>query len=71
MVTLDTKRIDRDARQLADEVVQHLARLPGAAVTVTVEIEAHLPDGAPDDVIRTVLENANTLKFRASTFEES
>jgi hypothetical protein len=37
---------------------------------VTLEIEAHLPDGAPEDVVRTVTENASTLKFTDQGFEE-
>jgi hypothetical protein len=35
-------------------------------VTVTLEIEADIPDGAPDNVVRTVTENSQTLKFTES-----
>ncbi|MGH2535380.1 MAG: DUF499 domain-containing protein [Thermomicrobiales bacterium] len=69
-VKLDEKRINRDAGQIADEVIQHLANLPHAEVTVTIEVEATLPDGVPDDIVRTIVENANTLKFTRSSFEE-
>ena len=31
---------------------------------------AGLPDGAPDQVVRTVTENARTLKFKEYGFEE-
>ena len=34
-----------------------------------MEIEAVIPDGAPDQVIRTVTENSRTLKFDDSGFE--
>jgi len=46
------------------------ARLVGAEVRVTVEIEAQIPEGAPDNVVRTVTENCRTLKFTSQGFEE-
>jgi hypothetical protein len=45
---LDPTRIARDAGTIAEAVVQHLASLAGAKLSVTVEIEAEMPDGAPD-----------------------
>ena len=42
----------------------------GADVKVTLEIEANIPDGAPEQVVRTVTENSRTLKFEVSGFEE-
>lgn len=69
-MTLDTKRVGRDAASIAEEVIQHLELLPGASVHVTLEIEALLPEGAPDDVVRTVLENCQTLRFESKGFEE-
>jgi hypothetical protein len=60
-----------DAGRIAQEIVQHLAALPGARVRVTLEIEADVPDGAPEQVIRIVTENGRTLRFRASGFEDS
>ena len=35
-----------------------------------LEIEAALPHGAPDNIVRTVTENARTLKFKSQGFEE-
>ena len=43
-VTLDPTRVGRDASRIADEVIAHLAGLVGAKVTVTLEIEAEIPD---------------------------
>jgi hypothetical protein len=37
---------------------------------VTLEIEAQVPSGAPDNVVRTVTENSRTLKFTTHGFEE-
>lgn len=54
-----------------NHAIQHLSGLMGADVKVTLEIEADLPDGAPDNVVRTVTENARTLKFDSFGFEES
>ncbi len=68
-VTLDATRVGRDASQIADEVIAHLAGLVGAKVTVTLEIEAEIPAGAPDHVVRTVTENSRTLKFVSQGFE--
>jgi hypothetical protein len=43
--------------------------LVGAKVTVTLEIEAEMPSGAPDHVVRTVMENGRTLRFSSQGFE--
>src|SRR5207249_2183265 len=67
---LEPLRTTRDASQIADAIVQHLASLPGARVRITIEIEAEIPDGAPDHVVRTVTENSRTLKFESFGFEE-
>jgi hypothetical protein len=55
--------LGRDAGNAAEEVVRHLSRLDGAKVRVTIEIEAEVPGGIPEDVVRTVMENCRTLKF--------
>jgi predicted AAA+ superfamily ATPase len=68
-VTLDSTRVGRDAGRIADEVVTHLVGLVGSKVTVTLEIQAEIPTGAPDNVVRTVTENGRTLKFGSSGFE--
>jgi hypothetical protein len=69
-VRLDPTRVGRDAGQIAQEVIQHLTTLPGAKVEVLLEIQADLPSGAPDTVVRTVTENCRTLKFESFEFEE-
>ncbi|HWG32541.1 MAG TPA: hypothetical protein VN650_00140, partial [Gemmatimonadaceae bacterium] len=62
-------RVGRDASRIAEEVIAHLAGLVGADVTVTLDISAEIPGGAPDQVVRTVTENARTLKFNSQGFE--
>ena len=69
-VPLDSTRVGRDASRIADEVISHLSGLVGAKVTVTLEIEAEVPSGAPDHVVRTVTENSRTLKFTSHGFEK-
>ena len=63
-------RVGRDASLIGDEVIAHLASLVGANVTVTIEVEAEIPDGAPDNVVRTVTENSRALKFTSQGFEK-
>jgi predicted AAA+ superfamily ATPase len=69
-VVVDPARVGRDAGRIADEVISHLVGLVGSEVTVTIEIEARIPSGAPDNVVRTVTENSRTLKFTSQGFEE-
>jgi hypothetical protein len=66
-VILDPARVGRDAGRIADEVVTHLVGLLGSSVRVTLEIEAEIPQGAPDNVVRTVTENSRTLKFTGNS----
>jgi hypothetical protein len=68
-VRVDPARVGRDASRIADEVVAHLAGQVGAELTVTIEIQASLPNGASDQLVRTVLENSRTLKFDVHGFE--
>ena len=68
-VTLDAGRVGLDASTIANEVIAHLEGLVGAKLSVTLEIEAEVPDGFPDHVVRTVNENSSTLKFTVHGFE--
>jgi hypothetical protein len=68
-LTLDATRVGRNTSRIADEVVAHLSGLVGAKVKVALEIEAEIPSGAPDHVVRTVTENSRALKFMSHGFE--
>jgi predicted AAA+ superfamily ATPase len=68
-VTLDPQRVGRDAGKIAEEVIAHLTSLIDSDVTVRLDIEASVPAGVPDNVVRTVTENARTLKFTSQGFE--
>ena len=69
--TLNATRLSRDVDAIATSVVQHLAGLLDAKVKITLEIEADMPSGAPENVVRTVTENCRTLKFDSQGFEEA
>jgi hypothetical protein len=68
-VRIDPTRAGRDAGKNADEVLAHLVGLVGTNVTVTLEIEATIPSGAPENVVRTVTQNGRDLKFTSGGFE--
>ncbi|MCH7727994.1 MAG: AAA+ family ATPase, partial [Planctomycetes bacterium] len=70
-VPLDANRLGRDAGQIAEEVLGHLVGLQGAKAEVMLEFEVCVPDGVPDQVVRTVTENCRTLKFKSQGFESS
>jgi hypothetical protein len=69
-VQLNPARVSLHAAQIAEEVIVHLTSLLGAKVRITLEIEAEVPDGVPDNVVRTVTENSRVLKFEQVGFEE-
>lgn len=68
-VELSPDRVGRDAGRIADEVISHLSGIVGAEVKVTLEIEATIPGGVSEKVVRTVTENGRTLKFKSQGFE--
>jgi hypothetical protein len=67
-VQLDPTRIVKEAGRVALEVLEHLSTLTDAEVEVSLEIKVRVPDGIKDDVVRTVSENAKTLKFQVAAF---
>jgi hypothetical protein len=67
---LDPERVNRDFGRVAQEVIQHLGATLGTDLEVTVDIAARNEGGFPDHVVRTVLENANTMRFDDAGFEE-
>jgi hypothetical protein len=67
---IDPERYGRDLTKLQQEILPHLAEPDVGQLRITVEIEATLPDGFPEDKIRTVTENARVLKFERAEFDE-
>ena len=67
-VKIDATRMNRDVPTISKEVVQHLTDLLTANVDVTLEIQAQVPEGIPENVRRTLAENCRTLKFKDADF---
>lgn len=67
---LDPERYGKDITKVAQEVIQHLAAQEGVNLDITIEINAVKKDGFPDTTVRIVSENARTLKFDDSGFED-
>jgi hypothetical protein len=65
---LDPQRYGKDFAVVVDEVLQRLSAA-GAQLEVRLEISATKADGFSDDVVRTISENAGTLRFEQSGFE--
>ena len=63
IVALDPERYQKGFSNIASEIVTNLAAQLGTEVRITVDIEATNPEGFHEGVIRTVTENANTLKI--------
>ena len=68
-VRLDGERVVKETGRVVMEVLEHLSVLPGADVQVTLELRVSVPDGVKEDAVRTVSENAKTLKFQTFSFE--
>ncbi len=66
---LDPERAQRDFAKIATEIITNLAGQLGTDLEVTVEIQARHADGFTESVVRTVSENARTLKIDTSSFE--
>jgi len=69
-VELDPTRLGRDAGRISDEVLIHLTGLVGAKAKIVLEIDVEVPNGVPEDKVRIISENCNTLKFKGHGFEE-
>lgn len=69
--TLNTDKIAMDFKNIAEEVITHLRADTSTNLTVRIEIEATDATGFDENKMRTVSENARTLKFDQSGFEES
>jgi hypothetical protein len=66
---LDPERYQRDFGKIASEIITNLAGQLGTEIEITVEIHARNDKGFTDNVVRTVSENARTLKIEPHGFE--
>ncbi len=68
-VRVDPERYGRDFGRIGQEIIQHLAAAPGIELQITVDIQARTADGFTPEAVRTIGENAATLKFDVTDFE--
>ena len=68
-VTLDNTRVNRDVNTYVQEIIQHLQNVAGAKVELTLEVQVEAPNGVPDDIVRIVSENCNTLNVKTYEFD--
>jgi predicted AAA+ superfamily ATPase len=62
-VMISPDRPARDIHQIVEAIIEQLTTLPGAEVSLRLEIDADVPSGLDRAKVRTLLENANTLGF--------
>ena len=62
-VSLDWETLPIKAGEISEEIIKHLKTLKNSNVEITLEISGTIPDGIPDEVLRTLAENCKTLKF--------
>jgi hypothetical protein len=67
---VDPERYSRDLNRLSQEILQHLSSIDGVDLDITIEIHAAVEDGFSPDKIRVILENARSLKFKNTAFEQ-
>ena len=68
-VELDGERYASDFVRVSTEVLAHLAGVEGAKFKVTLSVDAVVPKGFDENQVRTIRENASTLKFTTNEFE--
>ena len=69
-VPLDSIRINKEVSTYMSEVLSHLISLPSAEVMIRLDVDIHIPNGTPSNVVTTVSENCRTLKVESFRFEE-
>jgi hypothetical protein len=68
-VGIDPRHPARDVSVIATELVARLMALQGADADIRLDITVRVPGGVPQDVERTVRENARVLKFTSAEFD--
>jgi predicted AAA+ superfamily ATPase len=69
-VSLEPVRLIRDVGDIAEAIVRQLGKAGKTEIRITIEVDADCESGFPEDVQRTVTENARTLRFESHEFED-
>ena len=69
-VHIASDRYARELNRVSQEIIQPLAATPGVTFDIVLEVHATCPDGFPDERVRVIGENARTLRFSTSEFED-
>ena len=62
-VSLSPDRPGRDMSKIIEGIIEQLNSIEGADLSITLDIHAEVPGGIDNAKRRTLLENADTLKF--------
>jgi hypothetical protein len=68
-IKADPEKLGRTIARINAEVLQHFNQLPGSSVEVSLDIQVNIPSGVPEDIVRTIRENCQVLKFDSSEFD--
>ena len=68
--SLEVTRINRDVKDLFDEVISNLTTITGSKVKIRLEVRMDSPNGIPQNIVRTVSENCNALKVDDFDFSD-
>lgn len=68
--TLDSTRVIKNISGLMDEVINHLTAINGASVEIKLIVDASIPEGTPQSIVRTITENCKTLKVEDFGFDD-
>jgi hypothetical protein len=68
-VAISAERPAKDIHQIVEGIVEQLTTIPGAQVSLTLEIDAEVPSGLDRTKVRALVENANTLGFIEKSVE--
>jgi len=70
-VTLNPQTLASQVREISNEVISNLQTIYGSQIRISLEIEAIVPDGIPEDRRSIVAEKSEALKFDQSEFVDS
>jgi hypothetical protein len=67
---LDNTRVNRDVSCLVDEIINHMTSINGSDVETSLDVNATVKKGIPQNTVRTISENCRTLKVKDFGFDE-